>query len=50
MTDYFNMMHTLAERVMTLLEFSVGVEPSCFKGRYSESLSTLRLLHYSSEV
>ena len=50
MTDYYNTMNALAERVTFLLAKSVGADPSCFSGGFSESLSVLRLIHYSSEV
>ena len=50
MNNYFNTMHALAEQVMTLLAIGIDVDPTIFKNSLTETLSVLRLLHYSSEV
>lgn len=50
MIDYYNTMNALSERVMVLIALSVGADPSFFKGHFSESLSAVHLIHYSSEV
>ena len=50
MKEYFETMHALAGRVTDHLAASVGVDPAVVKGCFSESVSALRLFHYSSEV
>ena len=50
MKEYFETMHALAGRVTDHLAASVGVDPAVVKGCFSESMASLRLIHYSSEV
>ena len=50
MTNYFNKMVTLAERIMVLLASDNDVDPTIFTKSFSESMSVLRLLHNSPEV
>lgn len=50
MRDYFDRMYNLGMRLSGLLASGMGMDPSFFDGCFSETLSALRLLHYSSEV
>ncbi|CAN0444839.1 unnamed protein product, partial [Scytosiphon promiscuus] len=50
MQEHFARMHSLAERLAGLLAVGVGLSPSVFDNCFTESLSALRLLHYSAEV
>lgn len=50
MQDYYNRMHAMGIRASGLLSTGLGLDPSFFEGCFSESMSALRLLHYSSEV
>ncbi|CAN0111607.1 unnamed protein product [Scytosiphon promiscuus] len=50
MQEHFARMHTLAERLAGLLAVGVSLSPSVFDNCFTESLSALRLLHYSAEV
>ena len=50
MKEYLETIHALAGRVTDHLAASVGVDPAVVKGCFSDSMSALRLIHYSSEV
>ncbi|CAM9447850.1 unnamed protein product [Laminaria digitata] len=50
MQDYFDRMHAMGIRLSGLLSIGLGLDPAFFEGFFSESMSALRLLHYSSEV
>lgn len=50
MQDYYNRMHAMEIRLSGLLSIGLGLDPAFFEDCFSESMSALRLLHYSSEV
>lgn len=50
MMDYFDAVNTFAEQVFVLLAVSIDVDPAVFKGRFSESMNDLRLMHYLPKV
>ena len=50
MQDYYNRMHAMGIRLSGLLSTGLGLDPAFFERCFSESMSALRLLHYSSEV
>ena len=50
MQDYHGRMQALGVRLSGLLATGLGLGPDFFEGSFSEPMSVLRLLHYSSEV
>lgn len=50
MQDYYNRMHAMEIRLSGLLSTGLELDPDFFEDCFSESMSALRLLHYSSEV
>lgn len=50
MKEYYDSMNTLAERVAVMLADSVGVDPACIEGHFSQSMNDMRLMHYLPEV
>lgn len=50
MRDYFDTMNSLGARLTGLLASGLGLDPLFFEGCFTEPMSALRLLHYSSEV
>jgi isopenicillin N synthase-like dioxygenase len=50
MMDYYDEMMDLGKRISCLLVEGFGLESNFFSSRFSKSMSTLRLLHYNTEV
>lgn len=50
MLAYFESMHGLGIQLTGLLATGLGLDPEFFASFFSEPMSALRLLHYSSEV
>lgn len=50
MKGYYDSINTLTERLAVMLAASVGVDPACIEGQFSQSMNDLRLLHYLPEV